>query len=111
MHKILLASAAAIGFLGAVSQTAAEERWLRVHNNTSADLCFVQISHVGTGDWGPDLLGSSCLKPGRYRTVDPGWQVGYCKMDMRFIFDDDDYHVEWDYNICEEEDYYLDEGG
>lgn len=40
-------------------------------------------------------------------TVDPGWQQGYCKVDMKFIFSDGDEVIEWDYNICEGTDLYI----
>jgi len=107
MYKTLLASAAVVSLLGNTSSAEALERWLRIHNNTSYELCFVQISHIATRDWGPDILGDTCLKPGRYRTVDPGWQSGYCKMDMLFTFEDDEEVEEYDFNICEETDFHL----
>lgn len=88
-------------------EATAYERWLVIHNETSYDLCFVYISHVDKRRWGPDILGDSCLKPGYYRTVDPGWQQGYCMMDMRFAFEDDRETEEYRFNICEETDYYL----
>lgn len=33
------------------TENTAYERWLRVHNETSYDLCYVYISHVGTRRW------------------------------------------------------------
>lgn len=93
-------------FLAAHDATALE-RWLRVHNHTSYNLCYVQISHVDRNSWGPDILGNTCLSPGYYRTVNPGWQQGYCKMDMRFEFSDGDTVVEYDFNICVAEDYHI----
>lgn len=106
MRKLLMAGVAAVALMtSAVVPAAPYERWLRIHNNTSYDLCYVYISHVDTG-WGPDILGP-CLSPGYYRTVDPGWQQGYCRMDMKFVFEDGDEVVRWSYNICEGTDYYL----
>lgn len=87
--------------------TGSYERWLRIHNQTSYELCEVYISHVDTNSWGPDILGSTCLSPGYYRTVDPGYQQGYCKMDLKFVFEDDDVVVRRRYNICEGTDFYL----
>ena len=102
---VLAASAGMLAF--SAPSAGSYERWLRIHNETSYDLCYVHISNVGTDNWGPDILGNNCLSPGRYRTVDPGWQQGYCRMDMKFIFDDDDEVTEWGFNICEGTDYYL----
>lgn len=87
-------------------QAFALERWLRVHNNSSASLCYVYISHVGTGSWRSSHIGS-CIRPGYYQVIDPGWQQGYCKVDMKFVFADNTQVIEYDYNICEGEDFHL----
>lgn len=91
-----------------VTNASAYERWLRVHNNTSYDLCYVHISNVGTNSWGPDLLGP-CIPPGYWQKVNPGYQRGYCMMDMKFVFEDDDVVFRNNYNICEGTDFYINE--
>jgi len=112
MKKLLIALLAGISLAGIVSTPshAQEERWLKIHNDTDTALCEVYITHVGDEYYGDDLIGS-CIQPGRYRTVDPGWQQGYCKMDLMFVFDGaaDDFID--DYNICEETDLYINGGG
>ncbi len=113
MNKILfaaLASAAlAVPFV-AHADWDGEDRWVRIHNYSGSYLCSVEISHVDRGRWGPNRFGS-CLAPGRYRTVDPGFQQGYCMMDLRFGFDDGSVIVGTDYNICEGEDIGVDTDG
>lgn len=98
--------ALAIGGL-ATTQANALERWLYVHNESGYTVCEVYISHVDTSNWGRDLLGSYCLDPGEYMKVDPGFQNGYCMMDLKFVYADGDYFTEGYYNICEETDYYI----
>ena len=94
--------------LFAQSQPAfAYERWLRIHNESSFSVCEIYIVHVGTNRWGADLLGYDCLPPDSYIVVDPGWQQGYCMMDMLFVWSDGTTSVRQRYNICEGTDYYL----
>ncbi len=103
--KKFLGSVAALALLA--TQTAqSEERWLRVHNDTSYNLCEVYVSHIDADNWQSDRIGS-CLSPGRYRTIDPGWQQGYCMMDMKFVFDDGEVIIEEAFDICSGEDFYL----
>lgn len=97
---------AIVAVLGMNTQSYALERWLRVHNDTNISLCYIYITHVDDGDWGADLLGP-CIEPGGYAVVDPGWQQGYCRMDMKFVFSDDDEVVRNDYNICEGTDFTI----
>jgi len=110
MRKLMAAAVAAtmsIGMMAAsTSDTDAHQRWLRIHNTGSSNLCYVYISHVGTGSWGRDLLGP-CVRPGYYVTVDPGYQQGYCMMDMKFVFASGREVVRWEYNICEGTDFYV----
>ena len=109
MKRVLLAAAVLAGTVSSAAFAQdGEQRWLRIHNETSVSLCEVYISHVGTRKWQSDRIGS-CISAGRYRTVDPGWQQGYCKMDMKFVFADGDEVVENDFNICEYTDFYINE--
>ncbi len=106
MNKLLLAGVASIALFGPVMQANAHQRWLDITNSTSVDLCEVYISHVGTNNWQSDRIGP-CISPGDVRRVDPGWQQGYCKMDMKFVFDDGDVVLESDFDICTETDFEI----
>lgn len=99
---LAIASVAAV-----VTPAQAFERWLDIHNDTSYELCYVYISHIRTNDWGPDLLGDECIPPGYYMRVDPGYQQGYCRMDMKFVFEDDTVTYRENFNICDNTDFYL----
>lgn len=81
------------------------QRWLHVHNETNYDICYFYASHVDARNWGPDLLGP-CIPPGYYQTVDPGWQQGYCMMDIKYEYEDGSYGTDV-INICEVTDYYI----
>lgn len=98
----------AVLFTLAVSQGAnAYERWLKVHNQTSVDVCGVYISHVDKRKWGRNLLTTECIWPGHYIKVDPGYQQGYCMMDMKFVWADGREGIRYDFNICDATDHYL----
>lgn len=108
MRKMLMAGACAAAMMaGAVAPAQSYERWLDIHNNTGTDLCYVYISHVDTRRWGPDLLGDECISPGDYARVDPGYQRGYCMMDLKFEFDDEDVVYGGPIDICTATDYYV----
>jgi hypothetical protein len=83
------------------------ERWLDIHNSTGYELCYVYVTHVDRNGWGSDILGSTCLDSGYYRRIDAGWQQGYCRVDMKFVFSDDDVVVRRNFNICTATDFYL----
>lgn len=108
MRNMLLAGVASIAMMGVTAHANADalERWLDITNSSSVSICYVYISHVGTRNWQSDRIGT-CIEPGEVRRVDPGWQQGYCKMDMKFVFADDVVVYESDFNICEETDFEL----
>ncbi len=90
----------------AAAEEDAEQRWLEVYNNSSNPLCEIYITNVASDVWQANRI-RSCIQPHHYRTVDPGWQIGYCKMNMKFIFEDGSIYVEEDYNICIEDQFHL----
>jgi hypothetical protein len=63
------------------------ERWVYINNKVSDgdSICQVYITHLDDPDWGPDLLGQYCVDPGESMRVDPGWQEGYCRMDVKIV--------------------------
>ena len=109
MRKMLLATTAALGLTGLTTNADALERWLDVHNDSSSPLCVIFISHVDANYTGPNLTGDTCVPPGEMIRVDPGWQQGYCMMNIVFAFADGDLYSETYYNICEESDIYLED--
>jgi hypothetical protein len=98
---------AGFALCGTTLESVALERWLDVHNQSNYTVCELYISHVDTRNWGRDQFGSHCLDPGEVIHVDPGYQQGYCKMDMQFVYEDGDSFTVEDYNICEETDFYI----
>lgn len=106
MRNILLAGVASIAMFAAATQANAYERWLDITNSTSVDLCEVYISHVGTDDWQSDRIGP-CISPGEVRRVNPGYQQGYCRMDMNFVFADGSEVTRHGFDICSETDFVL----
>lgn len=103
---MLLAASVAASVMAAHSADGnVYQRWLHVHNQTDTEICYFYASHIDARNWGPDLLGP-CILPGHYQTIDPGWQQGYCIMDIKYEFSGG--WTEYDQiNICSATDYYI----
>ena len=75
-----------------------------MHNYSSATITEIYFTGVGNPDWGPDRLGQGTIPPGYYNTIDPGYQNGYCMLDIEIIFDDGS-KIDDRFDACTVEDY------
>lgn len=72
----------------------AEGRRVPVENRGDLALMELRAAPAGTGDWGPDLLGSALIGPGGRAAValpEPG---DACDWDLRAVFEDGSERVE-----------------
>jgi hypothetical protein len=60
----------------------------------------IQIAHVGTGQWERDLLSDAILLPAQSVLVDIGDANGYCRFDIKTVFDDGTSSIRRDIDIC-----------
>jgi hypothetical protein len=62
-----------------------------IDNQSSVNVCYVQVSQTTNNNWGPDRLGSSeTIPPGtsRYWTIDPGqWDFRFLDCNRRTLME------------------------
>jgi hypothetical protein len=109
----ILGSAAMAGSILCALQTAtggpaaALDRHIQFTNNTRVTIVEIYIAEVGTGRWQQDLLGDEFLLPANSVLVDFDDAIGYCRFDLKFIYDDGTGVLRQNVNICREEGFAL----
>lgn len=96
-----LFAAASLAAVVSSSSAFAYERWVNVVNNASTAIYSINISHIDTADWGPDLLGEYTIPVGYESVVEPAWNDGYCRFDVLITYDTGATLTLWDVNLCE----------
>ena len=86
-------------------------RWIDVVNVGDQPIWYVQISDVGDGHYGRDLLGDQMILVGDTIRLEPDRDRGYCKFDALFTFADGTEVMLWDVNLCEATKIFVDESG
>jgi hypothetical protein len=79
----------------------AEDRHVKLINETDHTIVQFYASNVGQNDWEEDILGSDMLKPGGAVTVNIDDGTGYCKYDFKAVFSDGDVLVRHGIDVCE----------
>jgi hypothetical protein len=64
------------------------------------DVMEMNVSNVGTNNWGPDQLGDGLIHFGYYSdwNIDDG--SGSCRFDFRFRLEDGSYRYKYNYDVC-----------
>jgi hypothetical protein len=107
MIRTMLATAAlAIGVVSATGASAFE-RWVNIYNQAGSTLVDVRITHIGTRDWGPNIL-YTAISPGGVHWVEPVYNDGYCRFDILLTYADGMESSIMDVNLCEALDLYTD---
>lgn len=96
-----LAALASALFLGAAAPVSALDRRVRIVNETGFAIVRFFGSNTGTDDWQEDILGEDVLPSGASVIINFDDGTGYCKYDLRAVFDDGDVVTQTDVNICE----------
>jgi len=90
------------GIMLSLAQSAvAEDRRVRVINETSVTMVRLYGSNVGTDDWEEDILGSDVLEPYSSMMVNFDDGTGYCMFDLKAVFSDGDVVIRRRLNVCE----------
>ena len=79
----------------------AQDRKVTIVNNSGFTISYLYGSNVGTTFWEEDLLSSNVLSSGATVDVNFNDTTGYCRFDLRAIFDDGTELVRRDVNVCE----------
>ena len=85
----------------------AQDRRVRIHNNTDITLYRFYSTNSGAQNWGGDVMGSSTLAPGAAMTLNFDNNYGYCVFDFRAVFEDGQELTRGGVNVCEVSDYYY----
>lgn len=83
----------------------AQDRQVRIHNNTDVTLYRFYSTNSGAENWGNDVMGSSTLPAGAAMTLNFDNPYGYCVFDFRAVFEDGQDLTRGGVNVCEVSDY------
>lgn len=97
---LTLALAGAVVAAGAMPASALDRR-MRIVNETGYTIVRFYGSNTGANDWQEDILGEDVLPTGTSVVIDFDDGTGYCKYDLRAVFEDGDEVTQGDVNICE----------
>ncbi len=100
MSSKLAMMALAGALLFSISAAQAEDRRVRVINETRFTITHLYGSNVGTQDWQEDILGDQVLGPGQSVVVDFDDGTGYCLFDFMAKFEDGDTAIKSGVDVC-----------
>jgi hypothetical protein len=86
---------------------AAFDRHIQITNNTRMAIVEFYVAPVGTELWENDLLGDEILLPANSILVDVNDRTGYCRFDVKVIYDDGTGVIRHDVNICRGQGYAI----
>ncbi|WEK52264.1 MAG: hypothetical protein P0Y66_09980 [Candidatus Kaistia colombiensis] len=101
-HRLWTAVGAAFFASLVLAGTAsAENRKVKIINETGSDLNEFYASNVGSKDWEEDILGDDVVPAGGSVTINMDDGSGYCKFDFKGVFVDSSEVVEEGIDVCE----------
>jgi hypothetical protein len=99
-------SAAMAGSILCAAQTAtgppaaALEQQVQLTNNTRMAIVEIYLAQVGTERWQDDLLGNEILLPANSVILNFDGGTGYCRFDLKIVYDDGTAVIRRDINMC-----------
>jgi hypothetical protein len=97
--KSLLAFGLILGAI-APSGANAEDRHVRIINETSHTIVRFYASNVEKGSWEEDILGDQVLRPGGSVRINIDDGSGHCQYDFKAVFNDGDSLTRNGINVC-----------
>ena len=79
------------------------DQHIQIINNTRVAIVEVYLAQVGTARWQEDLLGDDILQPANSAFLEIHDETGYCRFDMKTVFDDGTSLILRNVNICQME--------
>lgn len=103
MRRFLLGlSLVAVSLVGVSSTASArQDRHVIIQNDSGYDIVAVYASNVGTDSWEEDMLGDLVLRDGRSARFNIDDGSGYCRYDIKLVFEDGDVIYRRAANVCE----------
>lgn len=83
------------------------DRHIEFTNNTRMTIVEIYVSPFGTGTWEQDLLGDDILAPASSVLINIDDERGYCRFDLKTVFDDGTVRVRRGINVCALERYAI----
>ncbi len=83
-----------------VSAQAAEDRRVRIINETKHTMMRFYASSIGKTSWEEDILGQGTLAPGASVVINIDDGSGYCLYDFKGVFDDGDEVIQNRIDVC-----------
>jgi hypothetical protein len=83
-----------------VPPAAALDRHIQLTNNTRMPIVEIYLAPVGSGRWQKDLLGHEILLPANSALLDFEDGTGYCRFDLKIVYDDGTDLLQRDVNVC-----------
>ena len=78
-----------------------------IHNRTRVPIVHLYVSDSRVDDWEEDVLGNSILNPGQSIKINFSGYSNWCLFDIQIIFADGDKAEEYNVNLCEITDFYV----
>jgi hypothetical protein len=101
VHHITVAASLALVIAAYAAPVQAQDRRVRVVNNTSQILVKLQASNVNRTSWEEDILGRSVLQPGQATRANLDDRSGQCLFDLRATFRNGATAVRRRVNVCQ----------
>lgn len=89
----------------AATQASAEDRRVRIINETRHTIVKFYASNVSATDWEEDILGQDVLEPNQSVVINVDDGSGYCLYDFKAVFDDGDELEKKRIDVCKIETY------
>lgn len=97
----LFAAALAAATLLSASAASAEDRHVRIINETSHTMVQFYASNTAQTTWEEDILGDDVVRPGDDVRINIDDGSGHCKYDFKAVFDDGEALIRHNVNVCE----------
>ena len=83
------------------------DRHIEFVNDTRMAIVEIYVSPVGVRRWDQDLLGDGILPLASSALISIHDGTGYCRFDVKAVFDDGTTHIRRDVNVCGVERYAI----
>jgi len=101
VRNAAIAALVGLFFVASVTPGQAENRNVRIINETGATMVEFYASNVGADTWEEDILGYDVLSAGDSVMINIDDGTGYCLYDFKAVFSDGDVVTDEDIDVCE----------
>ena len=103
--RAAVGAAVAAAALMSASVSHAEDRHVRIINETSHTMVSFYASNTARNTWEEDILGRDELGPGQDVNVNVDDGSGHCLFDFKAVFDNGQVLIRHNINVCETSSY------